>query len=93
MIYFQFQNTSTILNTITFSWLIGPKTDRYGPNSIPYRANQIWNLLPRQIKNSANVFSINPRVYLKVQLTEQMYCDASKDIESILCEREKYWQC
>ena len=23
-----------------------PKTDRDGPNSIPYRANQIWNLLP-----------------------------------------------
>ena len=24
-----------------------PKTDRYGRNSIPYRANQIWNLLLR----------------------------------------------
>ena len=23
-----------------------PKTDRYDRNSIPYRANQIWNLLP-----------------------------------------------
>ena len=23
------------------------KTDRYGRNSILYRANQIWNLLPR----------------------------------------------
>ena len=31
-----------------------PKTDRYGQNSIPYRANQIWHLLSRQIKNSAN---------------------------------------
>ena len=31
-----------------------PKTDRYGRNSIPYRANQIWNLLPSEIKNSAN---------------------------------------
>ena len=27
-----------------------PKTDRYGRNSIPYRANQIWNLLSRQTK-------------------------------------------
>ena len=34
-----------------------PKTDRYGRNSIPYKANQIWNLLPRQIKNSANLDS------------------------------------
>ena len=32
-----------------------PKIDRYGWNSMPYRANQIWNLLPRQIKNSANL--------------------------------------
>ena len=31
------------------------KTDRYGWNSIPYRANQIWNLLPRRIKNSAKL--------------------------------------
>ena len=34
------------------------KTDRYGRNSISYRANQIWNLLPRQIKNSANLDSL-----------------------------------
>ena len=27
-----------------------PKTDRYGRNSIPCRANQIWNLLPLQLK-------------------------------------------
>ena len=32
-----------------------PKTDRYGQNSIPYRANQIWNLLPREIRNSENL--------------------------------------
>ena len=24
---------------------------------------------------------------------EQMFCDASKDKESILWEHEKYWQC
>ena len=34
-----------------------PKSDRYGWNSIPYRANQIWILLPRQIKNSTNLDS------------------------------------
>ena len=26
-------------------------------------------------------------------LIEQVFCDASKDIESILWEHEKYWQC
>ena len=25
-----------------------PKTNRYGQNSIPHGANQIWNLLPRE---------------------------------------------
>ena len=34
-----------------------PKTDRYGRNSIPYRANQIRNLLPCEIKYSANLDS------------------------------------
>ena len=34
-----------------------PKTNRYVLNSIPYRANQIWNLLPRKIKNSTNLDS------------------------------------
>ena len=34
-----------------------PKTDRYGRNSIPYRTNQIWNLLPSKTKNSANLDS------------------------------------
>ena len=31
------------------------KTDTYGRNSIPYRANQLWNLLSHQVKNSANL--------------------------------------
>ena len=39
-------------NLFVINW---SKTDRYGWNSIPYRANQIWNLLPRRIKNSAKL--------------------------------------
>ena len=35
----------------------------------------------------------NPHGYLKVQLIEQVFCDASKNIESILWEGEKQWQC
>ena len=31
------------------------KTNRYGWNSIPYRANQIWNLLSHQIKTAAHL--------------------------------------
>ena len=38
------------------------KTDRYGRNSILYRANQIWNLLSRKIKNSANLDSFNLKI-------------------------------
>ena len=36
---------------------------------------------------------INPHDYLKVELIKQVLCDVRKDIESILREREKYWQC
>ena len=39
-----------------------PKTDRYGRNSIPYKASQIWNLLPGQIKNSANLDSFKLKI-------------------------------
>ena len=39
-----------------------PKTDRYCRNSIPYRTNQIWNLLPRQIKNSTNLDSFKLKI-------------------------------
>ena len=39
-----------------------PKTDRFGRNSIPYRANEIWNLLPCQIKNSANLDSFKLKI-------------------------------
>ena len=39
-----------------------PKTDRCDRNSIPHRANQIWNLLPREIKNSANLDSFKLKI-------------------------------
>ena len=35
-----------------------PKSDKYSQNSISYTANQVWNLLPREIKNSASLDSI-----------------------------------
>ena len=39
-----------------------PKADRYGRISIPYRVNQIQNLLPLQIKNSANLDSFKLKI-------------------------------
>ena len=42
--------------------------------------------------NSICCNPINPHGYWKVQLIEQVFCDASNDIESILTEHEKYWQ-
>ena len=42
--------------------------------------------------NSTCCSPINPCDYLKVQPIEQILCDANKDTESILWEREKYWQ-
>ena len=43
--------------------------------------------------NSICCHPINPNVYLKMKLIEQVFCDASIDMESILWEREKYYQC
>ena len=34
------------------------KSDIYSQNSISYTANQVWNLLPREIKKSASLDSI-----------------------------------
>ena len=53
MIHLQFQNCNT--RHYNLFVINRPKTDRYGWNSIPHRANQIWNLLPRRIKNSAKL--------------------------------------
>ena len=39
-----------------------PNTDSCDRNSIPYRTNHIWNLLPPQIKNSANLDSFKLKI-------------------------------
>ena len=41
--------------------------------------------------NSICCHPINLHGYLKMHLIEKVFCDASKDIESILWEREEYW--
>ena len=43
--------------------------------------------------NSICCLPIDPHGYFNVQLIKQVFCDVSKEIESILWEREKYWQC
>ena len=57
MMNLQFWNTGTVLDTMTFLWLIEPKLKDIGQNLIPYGANQIWNLLPCEIKKSENLDS------------------------------------
>ena len=32
-----------------------PTSNRYGLNSIPYKANQLWNLLPENLKSSPSL--------------------------------------
>ena len=51
-------------NTLKYKLFVTdrPKTDRYGRNSVPFRANQICNLLPRETKNSANFDSFKLRI-------------------------------
>ena len=57
--YLQFQNTGTILGTITFLWLVDPKL--IDMVEIRFRielSSQIWNLLPSEIKKPANLDSL-----------------------------------
>ena len=39
--------------------------------------------------NSISCHPINPHGYLKVQVKEQVFCDASRNIESFLWEGQK----
>ena len=39
-----------------------PKTNRYGQSSIPYRADQIRNLLPCETKDLANLDSFKSKI-------------------------------
>ena len=47
------------------------KNDRYGRNSIPYGANQIWDLLSRPVKKITTLvfFKINSRHCLECSFT------------------------
>ena len=49
-----FSTTANIYNTRQFNVLKTPTptSNRYGLNSIPYKANQLWNLLPENLKSS-----------------------------------------
>ena len=55
--HIRFWNTDTILDTITFLWPTYIYGDIYGRCSVPYTANQVWNLLPCEKKVSANLDS------------------------------------
>ena len=53
------RKTTGNYNLFVTDW---PKTDRYGRNLIPYRANRIWNLLHHEIKNSGNLDSFKLKI-------------------------------
>ena len=57
--YLQFQNTGTILGTITFLRLVDPKLiDMVEIRFHIELSSQIWNLLPSEIKKPANLDSL-----------------------------------
>ena len=39
-----------------------PNSNRYGLNSLPYRASQLWNILPTYIKNSPSLSCFKARI-------------------------------
>ena len=52
-----FSTRANIYNTQQFhaSEIYIPTSNRYGLNSIHYKANQIWNLLPKNLKSSPSL--------------------------------------
>ena len=74
-----------------------PETDRYGPNSIPYRADHIWNLLPCEIKNSANLNSFKSKLKqwrcLECPCTQCkcIFSTLNKDFHSFIHTRKGNW--
>ena len=39
-----------------------PRSNRYGLNSIPYRANQLWKILPENIKSSQSLSCFKDKI-------------------------------
>ena len=52
------------------------KTVRYGKESISYLAPQIWNLVPKDIKNSKNLVSFRNKI--KLWIPENCPCTLCK---------------
>ena len=52
-----FSTRANIYNTRQFNVFEThiPTSNRYGLNSIPYKANQLWNLLPENLKSSPSL--------------------------------------
>ena len=52
-----FSTRANIYNTWQFNVFKThiPTSNRYGLNSIPYKANQLWNLLPEKLKSSPSL--------------------------------------
>ena len=41
-----------------------PTSNRYGLNSIPYKANQLWNLIPENLKSSPSLTLLKNKIKL-----------------------------
>ena len=41
-----------------------PNSNRYGLNSVPYKANQLWNLLPENLKSSPSLTRFKKEIEL-----------------------------
>ena len=52
-----FSTRANIYNTQQFNVFEThiPTSNRYGLNLIPYKANQLWNLLPEKVKSSPSL--------------------------------------
>ena len=62
-----FSTRANIYNTRQFNVFEThiPTSNRYGLNSIPYKANQLWNLLPENLKSSLSLTLFKKEIKLR----------------------------
>ena len=72
-----------------------PTSNRYGLNSIPYKANRLWNLLPENLKSSPLLTVFKNEIKLRECFTTDVpnlvYCVSCNYFFSCILANTWYW--
>ena len=99
-----FSTRANIYNTRQFNVFEThiPTSNRYGLNSIPYKANQLWNLLPENLKSSPSLTLFKNKIKLwqcfncpcnicKSYVPNLGYCVSRSSFFSCILASSWYW--